>query len=514
MPHDRRHDDDEEDQAARGDPGEAPPQLGGAGADRVVRGVDLEQGDLAVGRPDRAVDLDGPLAALERVLRLVQVRDVGDGRGLGQRRPLFVAQREGAPDELALVGVEHLPVGAPQLDPHDAVAEQLVAGHPVEGGDGGRVTGEQPVGERGFDDRLGQHAGHRRRVVDGLALGELPRREGAQHPHDDQGRDDAHGEQHEHPARAQHRFGAARPARLAQRHPAGGDGAVGIGRPSAVDSGAAGPSSSSASTETSPAAAGAVGDPSGVAGSVVGSVATRVVPALVVVRVAAVVVGGVVGVVVRAVAGGVVGRCCRRSRVRTSRSRRRHGVVGAGARAVVAGARPVAAVVVARLVVGTPSGRSPPWSSPGSSSETPSGRSPPWSSTLGVGEGLGVRVVVGLGGTGGGRGARRRRHRQALGEGGVAEQADDGRHGDDDSGDEGDQETAHGVSFRGEVSQRGSDAGKTHAGRRRADTPWVPAMDSRHRPLVLVPPAARRRHSCGLTSAEPPGARPRRGRSA
>ena len=191
VPHDRRHDDDEEDQAARGDPGEPPPQLGGAGADRVVGGVDLEQRDLAVGRPDRAVDLDGPLAALERVLRLVQVRDVGDGRGLRQRRPLFVAQREGAPDQLALVGVEHLPVGAPQLDPHDAVAEQLVAGHPVEGGDGGRVTGEQPVGERGFDDRLGQHAGHRRRVVDGLALGELPRREGAQHPHDDQGRDDA-----------------------------------------------------------------------------------------------------------------------------------------------------------------------------------------------------------------------------------------------------------------------------------------------------------------------------------
>ena len=84
VPHDRRHDDHEEHQAARGDPREAAPQLPGAVADRVVRAVDLEQHHLAARGPDRAVDLDQAVGALERVLGLVQVGHVGDGRGLGQ----------------------------------------------------------------------------------------------------------------------------------------------------------------------------------------------------------------------------------------------------------------------------------------------------------------------------------------------------------------------------------------------------------------------------------------------
>ena len=41
-------------------------------------------------------------------------------------------------------------------------------------------------------------------------------------------------------------------------------------------------------------------------------------------------------------------------------------------------------------------GRSPPWSSPGSSSETPGGRSPPWSSPGSLSVGLGVALDVGL----------------------------------------------------------------------------------------------------------------------
>ncbi len=143
-PHEGRHDDDEEQEAARGDPGEAAPQLGGALADRVVGRVQLEQGGLLVRGPDRAVDLERTFAVLEGVLGGVQVGHVGHGLLPVEGTTLLLAQREGAPDELALVGVEHPAVGAPHLDPHDlAGTEQLVVHHLVERRDGGRVPGEQ-----------------------------------------------------------------------------------------------------------------------------------------------------------------------------------------------------------------------------------------------------------------------------------------------------------------------------------------------------------------------------------
>ena len=140
VPHDRGDDEDEEHQAARGHAGEAAPQLAGPGAHGVVGGVDLEQGDLPVGGPHRPVHLDGPLVVLEGVLAAVQVRHLGHGGRLLEGLALVLGEREGPADQLPLVGVDDPPVGGPQLDPHDRVAEELVARDDVERRERRRVT--------------------------------------------------------------------------------------------------------------------------------------------------------------------------------------------------------------------------------------------------------------------------------------------------------------------------------------------------------------------------------------
>ena len=391
VPHDRRHDDHEEHQAARGDPGEAAPQLAGAVADRVVGGVDLEQRHLAAGGPDRAVDLDQPVVALERVLGRVRSDTSATVAGWAQGLALVVAQREGAPDELALVGVEHL--ARRSLHSLTRTIESLSSWSRATSSKAAMAAGSpatSAVGERRLDDRLGQHARHRRGVVDRLALGELPGRERADHADDEQRGHDPQREQHQHPARAEQRLGGARAARVAQGHPRRGR----LGRSSGSRRrrprwchGVGLPSSSSASTETSPAAAGAAGDCSGEPAQSSDPWPPESSPPRVVRAVARAVVAGVV-----ASRGG---RCRQPWCRRPGPSCRRPRVVGAARRGR---RRPWSSepwpewLRAGPGVVVTPvRGRSPPWSSPGSSSEVPGGRLPPWSSPGSDSVGLGRR---------------------------------------------------------------------------------------------------------------------------
>jgi hypothetical protein len=76
----------------------------------------------AVGRADREVHLEQLVAtALEPVLALGEVADLGLHRAVAQRGQVVVAERKPPADERVLVRIDDAPGGVPELDEHDAV---------------------------------------------------------------------------------------------------------------------------------------------------------------------------------------------------------------------------------------------------------------------------------------------------------------------------------------------------------------------------------------------------------
>ncbi len=181
VPDQRDEQEHEEQQAGQGHAGEAAPQLRRTARDLVVGLVDLEEHGAAARRPDRPVHLDqlALRGRVEPVLVAVEVGDLGDGARIGQRLLLLGVEREVAPHQSGLVGVEHRSAGGPELHVGHVVAEHPVVDELVEGRHRGGVAGEQPVGEGRLHHGLGQEVGTLGGVVDRLALGQPSCREGA-----------------------------------------------------------------------------------------------------------------------------------------------------------------------------------------------------------------------------------------------------------------------------------------------------------------------------------------------
>ena len=214
-PDDRRHEHEEQQEAAREHPGEAAPQVEGPSLHRCVVAVDLEEQLGSRGGPDRAIDLEQLAAvALELVLGAVEVRDLGTGLRVRERVALLGPEREALSDEAGLVGVDDGAVGLPQLDPHDPVGQHALAHRAVKPVVCRLVADEQRVRQRRLDDRQGEQVGRVGRVVHRLALGQAAGRE--RRAHDDHGKDGQGGEAelHEGPPSASAAAGpGARPRR-------------------------------------------------------------------------------------------------------------------------------------------------------------------------------------------------------------------------------------------------------------------------------------------------------------
>ena len=118
----------EHDEAAEGDRGEAAPELGAGGADRLVAVVRLEQQRVVRVVPDGEVHLEQlAVLALEAVLGLGEVADLGLDPARAHGVELVVTELVRRADQLRSVGVHDAPVGVPQLDPHHLVVEHLLA---------------------------------------------------------------------------------------------------------------------------------------------------------------------------------------------------------------------------------------------------------------------------------------------------------------------------------------------------------------------------------------------------
>lgn len=139
-------------------------------ADEAVSVVRLEQQR----RPGRGVDWKVDLeqlavTALEAVLRLGEIADLGLDPPRPQRVPLLLAELVGRAGELRLVGVDDRPCATPELEPDELAGEDTG----LDGGDPGprlRGPGERAVVEGRFDEPLGPDQRGRAGVGDCLPL--------------------------------------------------------------------------------------------------------------------------------------------------------------------------------------------------------------------------------------------------------------------------------------------------------------------------------------------------------
>ena len=114
--------------------------------DRAEALVDLEQHLGAVGRADDGVRLQQlVLLALEAVLGLAQVAELGVRAARLEQLGLLLAQREALADEPRLVGVEDRAVLRPDLHAHDRLAQDLALDDVVDPRERLRVAGEHAV---------------------------------------------------------------------------------------------------------------------------------------------------------------------------------------------------------------------------------------------------------------------------------------------------------------------------------------------------------------------------------
>ena len=104
-----------------------------AGVDGALAPVDLEERRAPLGGADGQVHLQQrAVVALEDVLRLGEVAQLGVGHPGLQGLALVRAERVAAADQPGLVRVDDAPVGVPDLDPHDVLAEDALLHDAVE----------------------------------------------------------------------------------------------------------------------------------------------------------------------------------------------------------------------------------------------------------------------------------------------------------------------------------------------------------------------------------------------
>ncbi len=171
-PHERCREEGEHQGAAEGHRPERPRDLGLAVLDVGEGEVGLEEQRVALGRHDPGVDLDDvTLVAVEAVLRLREVGDLGVAAAALEGLPLLGVEPEPLADQPGLVGVDDPALVGPQLDPAYGRELEALAQDGVEAVDGRRLAVRQAAGERRLHDAAGEHLGDAAGVGDGLPLG-------------------------------------------------------------------------------------------------------------------------------------------------------------------------------------------------------------------------------------------------------------------------------------------------------------------------------------------------------
>ena len=93
--------------------------------------------------------------ALEAVLRLAQVRDVGHHTAMVDHVELVLAEVVGGADQLGLIRIDDRAVARPDLHAHDRVHLHRAEHHGGHGAEGLRVAGQEPLGHAALDQSRG-----------------------------------------------------------------------------------------------------------------------------------------------------------------------------------------------------------------------------------------------------------------------------------------------------------------------------------------------------------------------